>query len=100
VTYRDGSHFDEYDADGTEHGWGEVCSYGVAILTLRQGQDLTSVQIPDGTEAVFTRRHHLTPSLSEHVIIHIVGYRGRHRENYLFLFDDGRTESSSDFNAY
>jgi len=100
VAYRDGN----FVAEATVGTWAAIDVAGVAFLDLCPsvaGLSALRVEVPEGAEAVFTRRRHvvaLGPARRPWTLT-IVGWRRGDRGAYLFVADDGHTLLTDDFFA-
>lgn len=110
--YADGSLFEEVDADGSVHGFGEIAlDRCVAFELIPQRYDLSSflvvVDSVHGIYPVFFRRHTLGISLDgsnqgTHDVVHCIGWERREgwaEAAFTFLFEDGSVLLTADKNA-
>ncbi|MGZ6360766.1 MAG: hypothetical protein ACXWP0_03695 [Ktedonobacterales bacterium] len=114
VHYSDGSMFDEYDANGNEHGFAEVENSRVVAVELQpQHPDVCGhvVKIDasrDAMRPIFFRRRSRIVNLetggdTTGAVIHCIGWHktvnGRNIAAYTFIFADGSTLTTDDYQA-
>ncbi len=108
VAYADGTYTNEYDAvrpDG--RAWSEREQKPVKAVTLTDPEQVAerehSVLVPAGASPVFFRRRRvaLDPASTEQrsSTAHCIGWKREEQGVYLFVFDDGATLLTSDFQA-
>lgn len=108
VVYADGTLTDEFDAarpDG--RGWHEREGKPVKDIWLAwthwEDNAVHHVSLPEGAEPVFVRRRRIVtgPDGTEcgRETVHVIGWKQGERGAYLFIFADGSTLLSADFNA-
>jgi hypothetical protein len=109
VTYKDGTHTDEYDAERTDgRGFAEIENKPVkAVSLLTDGKPIHSVLVTG--DPVFFRRRRIfvdpiIGSQYEDGMIHCIGWffdasYDRAGGTYLFVFEDGSTLLSDDLQA-
>jgi hypothetical protein len=105
--YKDGGALYEYDEDGTEHGFREVKPDQVeALCLLPSSTEQKSYEVkvdPTKVAPVFFRRRsiHIRSDGEEggRSVIHCIGWEGRNKSSYLFVFEDGSTLLTDDLNA-
>lgn len=102
VTYGDGSTLDEYDPDGKDHGWAEVNIRRVALVTLvpqYDGLPVHMMKVDGAWIPGFLRRRYIgvpqDGSEGTRATVHVLTMG----TVYLFLFEDGRSLLTDDFNA-
>jgi hypothetical protein len=103
VTYGDGSILDEYDESGQDHGWCEVLVESVVkveLLPQVAGLSMHVLLIPQNRLPIFFRRRMIgvnqDGSEGSRQTIHCLGFQGH---IYQFIFENGATLLTDDFNA-
>lgn len=113
VHYSDGTTFDEYEPDGTEHSFAEVDNPRVAVVELLPQHDwlaehVVKIDAAAGTRPIFFRRRSRIVNLESGEdtagpVIHCLGWQktvnGRNVASYLFLFADGSSLTTDDYQA-
>lgn len=96
ATYNDGATVPEFDADRPDgRGFAEVDSTQVAMLTLGPHR----VAIPVDASPVFFRRRKIEVDTQKLTTVRCIGWKRETCACYLFIFDDGRTLLTSDYQA-
>lgn len=113
VHYSDGTTFDEYGADGREHGFREVDNSRVVAVELVPQHDglvghVVKIDAPAGMRPICFRRRSRLVNLDSGTdaagpVIHCIGWQktvnGKNVASYLFIFQDGSTLTTDDYQA-